>query len=238
METLIGQLRDTLKAILEYEDRTNEIESNGKPPNEGIETKLKEVLDKLVDPKLVKYNYKIGKREVDVVIPSRRLAIQLDSKKWHFDYDKFVDDMARDRDIAQEGYIVIRFAGTEVHNNPEGVAREILEIAGLREKEVEEKTEDDYSRIITSSTLREWGEDKHRQPVTVHGEIVDVRQRPKVWFFDVKDGESDDDIVPCKIFTTGSVEGMDKIKRGNSVTIVGITDWYEGRMEVKARKVE
>lgn len=236
MEKLIEQLRDVLKAIIEYDELEQE---DGKPPNEGIETKLKETLDKLVDPKLIRYNYKVGSREVDVVIPSRRLAVQLDSRQFHFrDYEKFVDDMARDRDIAQEGYIVVRFAGTEVFGNPERVAREILEIAGLREKEIEEKTEDDYSRIVTSGALREWGEDKHRQPVTVHGEIVDVRQRPKVWFFDVKDGEADDDIVPCKIFTTGSVEGMDKIKRGNRVTIVGITDWYEGRMEVKARKVE
>jgi len=54
-----------------------------------------------------------------------KLAIEVDGHEFHSSKEDRADDAARDRELAGEGFQVIRFTGSQVHQNPEGCAEQV-----------------------------------------------------------------------------------------------------------------
>ena len=70
--------------------------------------------------------YKLGRYRLDFAIPERRIAIEIDGKKWHGEDRKKYDD-ARDDFLAEDGWVTIRIAGDVVYHEGENIAAEIKE---------------------------------------------------------------------------------------------------------------
>lgn len=63
---------------------------------------------------------------IDFVEPSMKLAIELDGFHWHYqNKEQVVHDKRRERKIIMEDFTIMRYPGTEVHNDPVGVLEEI-----------------------------------------------------------------------------------------------------------------
>lgn len=62
---------------------------------------------------------------VDAAVPSARLVIELDGRRWHTARERFEDDRARDRAAAEHGWRVLRFTWGDVHRRPEMVVASI-----------------------------------------------------------------------------------------------------------------
>jgi very-short-patch-repair endonuclease len=67
-------------------------------------------------------NVKLGRWEVDFLWRSRRLVVETDSYTYHRGAVSFEDDHARDLDLRQLGYAVLRFTDKQIENEPDRVA--------------------------------------------------------------------------------------------------------------------
>jgi very-short-patch-repair endonuclease len=75
-------------------------------------------------------NVKLGRWEVDFLWRTQRLVVEVDSFTYHQGSVAFHDDYARDLDLRQRGYTVLRFADTQIEDEPDRVAADVA--AALR----------------------------------------------------------------------------------------------------------
>ncbi|HET7455776.1 MAG TPA: DUF559 domain-containing protein [Solirubrobacterales bacterium] len=66
-------------------------------------------------------NVKLGRYEVDFLWRSHRLVVETDSFLYHRGSIAFEDDHARDLDLRTAAYTVLRFADTQIEEEPERV---------------------------------------------------------------------------------------------------------------------
>ncbi len=67
-------------------------------------------------------NVKLGRHEVDFLWREQRLVVEVDSFTYHQGSVAFHDDYARDLDLRQRGYTVLRFAEKQLEDEPDRVA--------------------------------------------------------------------------------------------------------------------
>jgi very-short-patch-repair endonuclease len=70
-------------------------------------------------------NVKIGRWEVDFLWRDHNLVVETDSFTYHRGSVAFEDDHARDLDLRQRGFTVLRFTGTQIENEPDRVAADV-----------------------------------------------------------------------------------------------------------------
>jgi very-short-patch-repair endonuclease len=58
------------------------------------------------------HNYRL-----DFAIPSKKIAFELDGHEFHKTKEQRTNDTRRERNLQKEGWKVIRFTGTDIHNN-------------------------------------------------------------------------------------------------------------------------
>lgn len=65
------------------------------------------------------YQYEVHPYRLDFALPRLGIAIELDGYEWHSSRAAFVKDRQRQRDLEMNGWQVIRFAGSEVKQDPQ-----------------------------------------------------------------------------------------------------------------------
>lgn len=75
-------------------------------------------------------NVKIGRWEVDFVWRDRNLVVETDSFAYHRGSVSFEDDHARDLDLRQRGFTVLRFTDRQIDHEPERVAADVAAARG------------------------------------------------------------------------------------------------------------
>lgn len=70
-------------------------------------------------------NVKLGRWEIDFLWRKERLVIETDSFAYHRGSVSFEDDHARDLDLRQRGYTVLRFTDKQIDHEPDRVAADV-----------------------------------------------------------------------------------------------------------------
>jgi very-short-patch-repair endonuclease len=70
-------------------------------------------------------NVKIGRWEVDFVWRDQHVAIEIDSFTYHRGSVAFQEDRARDLDLRQRGFTVLRFSERQLEDEPARVAADV-----------------------------------------------------------------------------------------------------------------
>lgn len=70
---------------------------------------------------------KIDKYRVDFVVKGTNIVVECDGYDNHKTKEQIMHDNERDRFLQREGYVVLRFSGTEINNDPDRCAIEIVE---------------------------------------------------------------------------------------------------------------
>ncbi len=70
----------------------------------------------------------IGPYRIDLAIPEKRVAIELDGHEFHKTREHRTRDAKRERFFQKQGWHVIRFTGTEIHQDVIGCIEEAIEI--------------------------------------------------------------------------------------------------------------
>jgi very-short-patch-repair endonuclease len=70
-------------------------------------------------------NVKIGRHEVDFLWREPKLVVEIDSFLYHQGSVSFHEDHARDLDLRQGGYTVLRFTEKQLENEPDRVAADV-----------------------------------------------------------------------------------------------------------------
>ena len=79
----------------------------------------------------------IGDYIVDFLLPAEKLIIEVDGSQ-HFTPDGFEKDAARDTVLREQGYTVLRYSNSDVYQNLEGVAEDILNRLEILRNQTEE----------------------------------------------------------------------------------------------------
>jgi hypothetical protein len=85
-------------------------------------------------PSVGQYPVQLAGRRIklDRAWPEAKLAIELDSAKHHTSPEDRQRDLARDRELAALGWIVLRFTYADVLRDPDGVRAKVLEVHRTR----------------------------------------------------------------------------------------------------------
>jgi very-short-patch-repair endonuclease len=67
-------------------------------------------------------NVKIGRHEVDFLWPERKVVVEADFFAYHQGSVSFEDDHARDLDLRQGGYAVLRFTDRQLEEEADRIA--------------------------------------------------------------------------------------------------------------------
>lgn len=78
--------------------------------------------------------YKIGDYHVDFLVDNTNIVVECDGYDHHKTTEQIRSDYRRERFLQKQGYLVVRFSGTEINDNPDECCREILEIIGANEQ--------------------------------------------------------------------------------------------------------
>jgi very-short-patch-repair endonuclease len=73
----------------------------------------------------------VGKYRLDFAIPDKRVAIELDGHEYHKTKFQRTHDAKRDRWLYGQGWRVLRFTGTEIHQDLDRCIGEICELVGV-----------------------------------------------------------------------------------------------------------
>jgi len=73
------------------------------------------------DLPLPEVNGKLGPYEIDFLWREQKIAVELDSYAYHSSRASFASDRARDRELQERGFDVLRFADTELDESPDVV---------------------------------------------------------------------------------------------------------------------
>ena len=71
--------------------------------------------------------FKIGQYRVDFLVDGTNVIIECDGCDSHKTKEQILHDSKRDRFLARNGYVVLRFTGSEINSDPDECAREIVE---------------------------------------------------------------------------------------------------------------
>jgi len=99
--------------------------------NSPIEEKFYELSQKIKLPLLRQYkvgNYFIDFAYIDPNGFGFKLAVELDGQKYHSSYAQRKKDYERERYLMKQGWIVIRFTGSEINRNCEKCANELIDM--------------------------------------------------------------------------------------------------------------
>ena len=72
--------------------------------------------------------YQIGHYRVDFIVGGTNILIECDGYDHHKTKDQMAYDCQRERDFVRDGYVVIRFTGTEINTDPDRCCKEIIDI--------------------------------------------------------------------------------------------------------------
>lgn len=78
--------------------------------------------------------YKIGDYHVDFLVDNTNIVVECDGYDHHKTTEQIRSDYQRERFLQKQGYLVVRFSGTEINDNPDECCREISEIIGANEQ--------------------------------------------------------------------------------------------------------
>ena len=73
----------------------------------------------------------VGKYRLDFAIPNKRIAIELDGHEYHKTKYQRTHDAKRDRWLYGQGWHVLRFTGTEIHQDLDRCIDEICRLVGV-----------------------------------------------------------------------------------------------------------
>ncbi|MGY1741745.1 MULTISPECIES: DUF559 domain-containing protein [unclassified Blastococcus] len=73
-----------------------------------------------------------GTVKLDRAWPEVKLAVELDGARYHTSPEDRQRDLARDRELAALGWVVLRFTYADVLRDPDGVRRKVLEVYAAR----------------------------------------------------------------------------------------------------------
>jgi len=68
------------------------------------------------------------KKRFDIAFPSKQIAIEWDSRRWHIQMEAMRRDRERDRNAIEHGWRVIRFTWADVHESPNMVIETVRAI--------------------------------------------------------------------------------------------------------------
>lgn len=74
--------------------------------------------------------YTFGSYRIDFALPQRRIAIELDGHEYHKTKEQRTNDAIRERNLQEMGWTVIRFTGTEIHQNVNRCISQAIRIIG------------------------------------------------------------------------------------------------------------
>jgi very-short-patch-repair endonuclease len=79
-------------------------------------------------------NVKIGRWEVDFVWWGQRVVVEIDSFTYHRGSVSFQEDRARDLDLRQRGFTVLRFSERQLEEEPQRVAADVARALGEKQR--------------------------------------------------------------------------------------------------------
>lgn len=97
------------------------------------ESPMEEVFLRAAYPILREYSpiepqYRIGPYFVDFALPAVNVIVEIDGHAFHSTKEQLARDMHRQRVLCREGWMVLRFTGSEIYANPHLCAREVEDI--------------------------------------------------------------------------------------------------------------
>lgn len=76
--------------------------------------------------------HSVGPYRLDFAIPEKLIAIELDGHDYHKTKEQRTHDAKRDRYLAELGWTVLRFTGTEIYRDPKSCVDQICRIVDIR----------------------------------------------------------------------------------------------------------
>lgn len=70
----------------------------------------------------------VGPHRVDLAMPEKKVAIELDGHQFHKPRTQRANDAKRQRFLQKEGWLVIRFTGTEINRDVDGCIEDAIKI--------------------------------------------------------------------------------------------------------------
>jgi very-short-patch-repair endonuclease len=103
--------------------------AEGRRLRSDLEEEFQRLVYRLPQPET---NVKIGRWEVDFLWRQQRLVVEVDSFAYHRGSVSFHDDRARDLDLRQRGFTVLRFSERQIEEEP---GRVVADVARALEQE-------------------------------------------------------------------------------------------------------
>ena len=72
--------------------------------------------------------YSVGKYRADFLVEDTNFLVECDGFDHHRTVEQIKSDNERERFFMKQGYVVIRFSGTEINNDPDACCQEIMDI--------------------------------------------------------------------------------------------------------------
>ena len=69
--------------------------------------------------------YKVGKYRIDLAFPHQMIAIECDGKAYHSTPKQKAHDRKKDKFLKEHGWIVLRFSGSRIYRDLNGVINKI-----------------------------------------------------------------------------------------------------------------
>lgn len=73
----------------------------------------------------IRRGYRVRGYELDVAVPSARVAVEVDGWAWHHAADRFTHDRVRQNVLVADGWTVLRYTWHQLHDDPDRVVAEI-----------------------------------------------------------------------------------------------------------------
>ena len=80
--------------------------------------------------------YKIDSYCVDFLVDNTNIVVECDGHDYHKTAEQIRSDYQRERFLQKQGYLVVRFSGAEINENPDECCREISEMIGTTNEQL------------------------------------------------------------------------------------------------------
>lgn len=74
------------------------------------------------------FQYEIGKYRADFAFEDIKLVVECDGAEWHSTDEQKKNDKERDEYMINLGWKVLRFSGSEIHNEPWNMCKKVWEV--------------------------------------------------------------------------------------------------------------
>jgi very-short-patch-repair endonuclease len=108
----------------------------------SLEKKLYALLMSLNMPHPLYAQYSAGPNfdyQLDAAIPSLGIGIEADGEIWHNNFDKITKDRKRDSELANNGWIIVRFTDKELNDHPNDCIKVLTNAIQKRTNHTKEK---------------------------------------------------------------------------------------------------